>query len=53
MNCLMCQLPIVGDQWKEAERTKGGDAYHKICFDIAVASLAEEIGAALREKGNK
>lgn len=43
MNCLMCELPISAEERKNAERTKDGGFYHKICFDIAVTSLAAQI----------
>lgn len=45
--CAACDLPIKADE--EQPNCVPGVHYHRICFSIASANLAEELGAAMRE----
>lgn len=48
--CQICELPI-----EKTDRTKhvGEGLAHRICFDISVAGLAEDIEAALSSQPDK
>lgn len=48
--CSICALPIASGE--RTEKT-GELRAHRICFDISVANLSEEVGAVLRSQPEK
>lgn len=44
----MCELLINAEELRTSVPVKGGERYHKLCHDIAVANLTAELKSALR-----
>jgi hypothetical protein len=48
MTCDICELKIKDEDWRSG---KDGLTFHRICFDICVASLTAELEAEATRRG--